>query len=84
MPGARNIKPAFFANEFLAELPCEARLLFIGLWTLADRRGRLEDRSKGIMASDSYELQILRSIKTHTARSRTVRYRLHRKMKRQK
>lgn len=48
MPRARNIKPAFFANEYLAELPYEARLLFIGLWTLADRRGRLEDRPKGI------------------------------------
>lgn len=48
MPRARNIKPAFFKNEFLAELPAEARLLFIGLWTLADREGRLEDRPKRI------------------------------------
>lgn len=48
MPRARNIKPAFFDNEYLAELPYEARLLFIGLWTIADRRGRLEDRPKGI------------------------------------
>lgn len=44
MPRARNIKPSFFANDNLAELSCEARLLFIGLWTLADREGRLEDR----------------------------------------
>lgn len=48
MPRARNIKPGFFKNELLAELPAEARLLFIGLWTLADRRGRLEDRPKRI------------------------------------
>ena len=48
MARARNIKPAFFANEELAELPFEARLLFIGLWTLADREGRLEDRPKRI------------------------------------
>lgn len=48
MPRTRNIKPAFFANEYLADLPYEARLLFIGIWTLADRRGRLEDRPKGI------------------------------------
>lgn len=41
---ARNIKPGFFKNELLVELPFEYRLLFIGLWTLADREGRLEDR----------------------------------------
>lgn len=48
MPRARNIKPSFFKNEILIELPFEARLLFIGLWTLADRAGRLEDRPKRI------------------------------------
>lgn len=46
MARARNIKPGFFENEDLAELPVEARLLFIGLWTQADREGRLEDRPK--------------------------------------
>jgi hypothetical protein len=44
MARSRNIKPGFFANEHLAMLPYEIRLLFIGLWTLADREGRLEDR----------------------------------------
>lgn len=48
MPRARNIKPSFFTNEDLAELPFETRLLFIGLWTLADREGYLEDRPKRI------------------------------------
>lgn len=48
MARARNIKPAFFKNEALAELPFEHRLLFIGLWTLADRVGKLEDRPKRI------------------------------------
>ena len=48
MPRSRNIKPAFFKNEHLAELPFESRLLFIGLWTLADKSGRLEDRPKRI------------------------------------
>lgn len=42
------MKPSFFQNEQLAELPFEARLLFIGLWCLADREGRLEDRPKRI------------------------------------
>lgn len=44
MSRARNIKPGFFKNEVLVELPFEYRLLFIGLWTMADRAGRLEDR----------------------------------------
>jgi hypothetical protein len=42
------VKPSFFQNEQLAELPFEARLLFIGLWCMADREGRLEDRPKRI------------------------------------
>lgn len=48
MARARNIKPGFFKNEALADLAFEYRLLFIGLWTLADRQGRLEDRPKKI------------------------------------
>lgn len=48
MARARNIKPGFFRNADLVELPYEARLLFIGLWTIADRAGRLEDRPKQI------------------------------------
>ena len=48
MARARNIKPGFFRNAELVELPFEARLLFIGLWTIADREGRLEDRHKQI------------------------------------
>ncbi|MDW8006447.1 MAG: hypothetical protein RMJ05_06980 [Thermomicrobium sp.] len=47
---ARNLKPGFFKNESLAELPPLTRLLFQGLWCLADRRGRLEDRPKRIKA----------------------------------
>jgi len=38
------LRPSFFTNEYLCALPFEARLLFEGLWTIADRRGRLEDR----------------------------------------
>jgi len=48
MPRARNIKPSFFDNEELAELCPYERLLFIGLWTLADHKGRLEYRPKRI------------------------------------
>ncbi len=48
MARIRTIKPEFFKNEQLADLPMSARLLFIGLWTLADKEGRLEDRPKRI------------------------------------
>lgn len=47
---ARNLKPGFFKNEALAECSPLARLLFAGLWCLADREGRLEDRPKRIRA----------------------------------
>jgi hypothetical protein len=50
MPRSRQIKPDFFINEELAELSVESRLLFIGLWIIADREGRLEDRPLRIKA----------------------------------
>lgn len=51
MARARNIKPSFFLNDELAELDPYARLLFIGLWTIADRAGRLKDNPKKIKAA---------------------------------
>lgn len=48
MARARNIKPGFFTNDDLAECDPYARILFVGLWTIADREGRLEDRPKKI------------------------------------
>lgn len=48
MARARLIKPGFFANEDLSELHPFGRLLFIGLWTIADKEGRLPDRPKWI------------------------------------
>lgn len=50
MARIRTIKPDFFKNEQLAELSAISRLLFIGLWTLADREGRMLDRPKRIKA----------------------------------
>lgn len=46
MARARNIKPAFFTNDELSELPPLARLLFIGLWTIADYKGCFEYKPK--------------------------------------
>lgn len=50
MARSRNIKPGFFLNDKLAECEPLARLLFSGLWCIADREGRLEDRPKRIKA----------------------------------
>lgn len=47
---ARNLKPSFFKNEDLAKCSFPARLLFSGLWCLADRDGKLEERPLRIKA----------------------------------
>ena len=61
MARARNIKPSLFSNELLVELPAFDRLAFIGLWCLADREGRLEDRVKRIKIElfpcDDYDVE---------------------------
>ena len=48
MARTRSIKPGFFDNDILGDLPPLTRLLFIGLWCMADREGRLEDRPRKI------------------------------------
>jgi hypothetical protein len=50
MARARNIKPALFTNEILGVGHPLCTLLFQGLWVLADRAGRLEDRPLRIKA----------------------------------
>ena len=45
---SRNLKPGYFKNEILCELDPLARILFSGLWCMADREGRLEYRPKRI------------------------------------
>ena len=50
MARSRNIKPGFFKNDILAEIEPLGRILFAGLWTIADREGRLKNRPKRIKA----------------------------------
>ena len=50
MARARNIKPALFTNDTLAENDALGRLLFIGLWTIADFKGDVEWRPKRVKA----------------------------------
>ena len=44
MPRARNIKPGFFESDDPAKVGYPQRLLWIAMWTLADKEGRLEYR----------------------------------------
>lgn len=50
MARTRRVHPDFFADERLAELPALTRLAFLGLLTIADREGRIEDRPARIRA----------------------------------
>jgi hypothetical protein len=50
MARSRNIKPSIFKNELLGEADPLLTILFQGLWCLADRDGKLEDRPKRIKA----------------------------------
>lgn len=50
MARARNIKPGLFKNEILGVADPLYTILFEGLWVLADRDGRLEDRPLRIKA----------------------------------
>lgn len=50
MARARNIKPSFFTNEILGTLDPIIGMTFVGLWCLADKEGRLEDRPLRIKA----------------------------------
>lgn len=47
---SRNVKPAFFKNDALAELCPLTRLFFIGLWTAADYKGDIHFRPKRLKA----------------------------------
>jgi hypothetical protein len=41
MARIRSVKPEFWTDEDLADLSRDARLLYIGLWNIADEHGRL-------------------------------------------
>ena len=50
MARIRSVKPDYFASEQVASVSYQWRLLFIGLWTHADREGRLLDRPARLKA----------------------------------
>lgn len=48
MPRVRDLNPGFFTDDELAEVEPLGRILFAGLWCIADREGRLKDRPKWV------------------------------------
>uniref|UniRef100_A0A6M3LDV6 Uncharacterized protein n=1 Tax=viral metagenome TaxID=1070528 RepID=A0A6M3LDV6_9ZZZZ len=82
MARIRYLKPDFFKDEDLVEHPHWIRLLFQGLWTIADKEGRLEDRPARIKVDIfPYEntdiekgLTELAKIKNHSQRPFIQRY----------
>jgi hypothetical protein len=82
----RYLKPDFFKDEDLAEFPYWIRLLYCGLWTIADREGRLEDRPQRIKVEIfPYEkkqmdiekgLELLAKPKKYSGKPFILRYRI--------
>lgn len=48
MARARSLKPTFFSDVVLLDVPPLTRILFSGLWCWSDREGRLADNPKQI------------------------------------
>lgn len=76
---ARNLKPSFFESDRVGSLPLMHRLLLEGLWCIADRMGRLEDRPlkiKGdIFRFDSFtEAEIDAALDNLSAKRFALRY----------
>jgi len=66
----RTVKPEFWTDEKIVELPFEARLFFIGSWNFADDNGNLERSSKKlkmqIFPADVIDCEpIIQSLITH-------------------
>jgi hypothetical protein len=78
MARIRTIKPDFFTDSEVGELDPYARLLFIALWTQADREGRLKDRPREIkIAAFPYDkVDIDALLGSLTGKNLIVRYKV--------
>lgn len=70
MARIRSIKPDFWTDEKMVELPFEARLFFIGSWNFADDNGNLHRSAKKlkmqIFPADSIDCEpLIQSLITH-------------------
>jgi hypothetical protein len=76
MARVRMLKPGFFENAKLAKLPPHDRLLFAGLWTIGDKRGRLKDNVKSIAGAifPHENVNVERSLKNLAGSGFILRY----------
>ncbi len=72
----RSLSTRFWCDEDLVDLPRDDRLLFAGLWCMADREGRLEDRPRRIRLElhlgDDYDIEA--GLSRLVGRGKVVRY----------
>lgn len=78
MARIRSIKPSFFRSRSVKRLTPEQKLVWIGLWPLADDEGRLMDET-GILIGDLWALSITESkldrlLNELAAEGRIIRY----------
>lgn len=78
MARIRTIKPTFFRSRSVKRLSQNAKLVWIGLWNLADDEGRLLDEL-GILAGDLWSLSLSESklnaaLKELDDEARIIRY----------
>ena len=83
MPRIRYLKPDFFKDEDIANLPPLTQLCYQGLWVHADKAGRLEDRPRRLKAEIfpyrkkidlDFHLRLLTKPKTETGAPFILRY----------
>lgn len=78
MARIRTIKPEFWQDERLATLPRDTRMLFIGLWNLADDHGRLRGHPsfiQGQVFPYDHDIDIPNSLEQLELAGRIVQYR---------
>lgn len=76
---SRILRPGFFSNEFLPAVEPHARLLFAGLWLMADKEGRLEDRPlkiRGLLFPYEPELNVDELLAQLSEKGFIVRYKI--------
>lgn len=83
MARIRTIKPSFFRDHDIAELPLSTRLTFIGLWTYVDDEGRGIDDPR-LVKGDLWQLddkhtvaKVNNDLKVLAERGRIERYEIN-------
>lgn len=76
MARIRTIKPEFWVDDVMVEMPFVTRLLFIGLWNFVDDEGYIEDKPRRIKMQvfPADDVRVEDSLKALEASGRLIRY----------